>query len=72
MFPNGYRTARSGAEAAADIVRFDSLSGVGARSVRIASENGRTRLKIYRQGGALSLVGRLRRERRSAVRAAWA
>ncbi|HEX8388074.1 MAG TPA: NAD-glutamate dehydrogenase domain-containing protein, partial [Sphingomonas sp.] len=54
-FPNGYRVARSGAEAAADIVRFDTLQGVGSRSVRIADEGGRTRLKIYRQGGALSL-----------------
>ncbi len=54
-FPNGYRTARSGAEAAADILRFDTLSGPGTRSVRIAVEDGRLRLKIYRQGGALSL-----------------
>ncbi|WP_375401855.1 NAD-glutamate dehydrogenase domain-containing protein [uncultured Sphingomonas sp.] len=54
-FPNGYRTARSGAEAAADILRFDTLGGPGTRSVRIATEGDRTRLKIYRQGGALSL-----------------
>jgi glutamate dehydrogenase len=54
-FPNGYRTARSGAEAAADILRFDTLSGPGTRSVRIAREGDRLRLKIYRQGGALSL-----------------
>ncbi|WP_375428504.1 NAD-glutamate dehydrogenase domain-containing protein [uncultured Sphingomonas sp.] len=54
-FPNGYRTVRSGAEAAADILRLDTLSGSTARSVRIATEGTRTRLKIYRRGGALSL-----------------
>ena len=35
-FPNGYRTAHSGAEAAADILRFDALEDAGSRSVRIA------------------------------------
>ncbi|PAX08346.1 glutamate dehydrogenase [Sphingomonas lenta] len=54
-FPNGYRTARSGAEAAADILRLDQLTDEGSRSVRIVAEEGRTRLKIYRRGGPLPL-----------------
>ena len=54
-FPGGYRTGHDGADAAADALRFDALTGPGARSVRIAGEDGRTRLKIYRQGGPLPL-----------------
>ena len=54
-FPPGYRNANTAEEAAADVQRLALLDGPGARSVRLTHAAGATRLKIYRQGGALAL-----------------
>ncbi|WP_010161006.1 NAD-glutamate dehydrogenase [Sphingomonas sp. PAMC 26617] len=55
-FPQGYRAANTADEAARDIVRLARLENPGDRSVRLyRDERGATRLKIYREGGALAL-----------------
>ncbi|HEU0044241.1 NAD-glutamate dehydrogenase [Sphingomonas sp.] len=53
-FPQGFRNANTAEEAAADVLRLATL-GPGTRSVRLSATAGATRLKIYRQGGALAL-----------------
>ncbi|KAK0339390.1 hypothetical protein LTR94_034737, partial [Friedmanniomyces endolithicus] len=55
-FPNNYRNSNLPDEAARDIVRVAGLTDAGSRSVRILSAPGeRTRIKVYRRGGALPL-----------------
>ena len=54
-FPQGYRNANTAEEAAADVVRLATLENPATRSVRLSVTEGATRLKIYRQGGALAL-----------------
>ncbi|WP_375392882.1 NAD-glutamate dehydrogenase [uncultured Sphingomonas sp.] len=54
-FPQGYRNAGTAEEAAADALRLATLDDDGSRSVRLFADGAATRLKIYRQGGALAL-----------------
>ena len=54
-FPQGFRNANTAEEAAADVIRLATLDGPTARSVRLSPGDTATRLKIYRQGGALAL-----------------
>jgi glutamate dehydrogenase len=54
-FPQGFRTANGADEAAADILRLATLDSPGSRAVRLFQAGDATRLKIYRQGGALAL-----------------
>ncbi|SEM72752.1 glutamate dehydrogenase [Sphingomonas gellani] len=54
-FPTGYRNAHPAEEAALDTLHLSRLEGDDARGVRIAMGDSGTRLKIYRQGGALAL-----------------
>ncbi|MDB5696850.1 MAG: glutamate dehydrogenase [Sphingomonas bacterium] len=54
-FPQGFRNANTAEEAAADVLRLATLENAGTRSVRITAGENATRLKIYRQGGALAL-----------------
>ena len=54
-FPIGYRTMADGAVAAADILRIAALTDRQARAVRVISNGDQVRLKLYRQGGPLSL-----------------
>ncbi len=54
-FPEAYRATSTPEEAARDIVRLAGLETAEGRSVRIYKNEGETRLKIYRFGGALAL-----------------
>ncbi|MGR6329039.1 NAD-glutamate dehydrogenase [Sphingomonas sp. XXL09] len=54
-FPQGYRNSNSAEEAAADIERLAGLEAAGSRAVRLSKRGDATKLKIYRQGGALAL-----------------
>ncbi|MBR0552553.1 NAD-glutamate dehydrogenase [Stakelama marina] len=57
-FPPNYRSSSSPEEAALDILRLADLEGTEARSVRIIDgdgSDGRLRIKLYREGGALPL-----------------
>ncbi|MEZ0497713.1 NAD-glutamate dehydrogenase [Sphingomonas sp. IW22] len=58
-FPVNYRNASTPEEAARDVVRIAELEGPDDRQVRILPDenpdDGRFRIKIYRQGGALPL-----------------
>ncbi|HTG38169.1 NAD-glutamate dehydrogenase [Sphingomonas sp.] len=58
-FPVNYRNASTPEEAAHDVLRIAELEGPDDRQVRILPddnpEDGRFRIKIYRQGGALPL-----------------
>jgi glutamate dehydrogenase len=54
-FPQGYRTAYTAEEAAADIMRLVALDGPAARVVRLSPGADVLKLKIYRQGGPLAL-----------------
>ena len=54
-FPQGYRNAATPEEAAEDVLRIAALDGEGARAVRLIADRERTRLKVYRLGGALAL-----------------
>jgi len=54
-FPAAFRNANPAEEAAADTERLAMLDSADDRQVRIQSADGRTTLKIYRQGGALAL-----------------
>ena len=55
-FPVNYRNVNTAEEAAHDVLRLGSLSDTGSRSVRIlTAPDGTLRIKLYRQGGALSL-----------------
>ncbi|MFZ3484151.1 NAD-glutamate dehydrogenase [Sphingomonas sp. 3-13AW] len=55
-FPINYRNVTTPEEAAQDVLRLGTLSDSGSRSVRIlGADDGMLRIKLYRQGGALSL-----------------
>ncbi|WP_260596785.1 NAD-glutamate dehydrogenase [Sphingomonas endolithica] len=55
-FPQGYRNGNSAEEAARDIVCLSRLDSDGDRTVRLFRDaQGASRLKIYREGGALAL-----------------
>jgi glutamate dehydrogenase len=54
-FPQGFRSANTHEEAAADVLRLAALDNAQSRSVRLSPGDTATRLKIYRQGGALAL-----------------
>jgi glutamate dehydrogenase len=55
-FPVNYRNVNTPEEAAHDVLRLGSLSDTGSRSVRIlTASDGTLRIKLYRQGAALSL-----------------
>ncbi|MBX3594130.1 NAD-glutamate dehydrogenase domain-containing protein [Sphingomonas sp.] len=54
-FPFGYRNGNPPEEGAQDIMRIAGLADPQARSVRIFEQDGKTRIKLYRLGGALPL-----------------
>jgi glutamate dehydrogenase len=54
-FPFGYRNANAADEAGRDIVRIAGLTDADSRSVRLFEQGGKTRIKLYRLGGALAL-----------------